>query len=110
DPGDHEQVAGGTAVAAGGAPLLEPDALTLADPGRDADLDLAGAPLDAGAAAGGARVLDDDAPTVAVGARRAEREQSLVVVGDAPPLADRAHDRLGARLGAGAVAGGARCV
>ena len=81
------EVAGRPAVAARAAATLQADALPVVDARRDAHLHLALAPLDAGAATGRARVFDHMAEPAAVAARRAQREQALVVVEHAPALA-----------------------
>ena len=107
DVHDHEEVAGRTAVAAGPTAALEPDALAVGDAGRDADLHLAGAALDARPATRRARIGDHRARPPAHRAGGREREHPLVVVEDATSLAVLAGRRPGAGLGPGAVAGAA---
>ena len=72
------EVAGRSAVRAGRAAALHPDALAVVDARRDADLHLALAALDAAAAAPRARVLDDRPPASTARAHLGERERTLV--------------------------------
>src|SRR2546425_11088294 len=110
DAHDDIEVAGRPPVPPRGAPALQTDALAVADPGRDAPLHLPRPQLVAGTPACGAGALDDHAPAAALGARLAQREQTLVVIEHAPARAAGADDRRRARRGSGAVARGARRV
>src|SRR5207244_314356 len=107
---DDVQVAGRTAVAAGTAATLELDALPVVHAGGDAHLDLARPALHPGAPAVLARVGDLGAAPTAIGARRAEREEPLVLVDDAATAAGRAGEGRAARLRPTAVADGAERV
>src|SRR5205823_3788190 len=103
DARDHVEIAVGAAVAARGAATLQPDALAVTDPRRDADLDLPGPQLGAAALAGRARLIDDRACPAALGAHLAEREVALVLVEHAPTAAPWARVWCRPRFGAGAV-------
>src|SRR4051794_232200 len=103
--GDHEQVAGRPAVAAGLALAGEADARALADAGGDVHAVALRRAHGALAVAGRARVLDDGARAVAAGARLRDREEALALRLEAAALAARADLRLGARPRAGPVAG-----
>src|ERR687887_1041647 len=99
-----DQVPGGRAGLAGLALALEADGGAVADPGGDADLQLAGADLAAPAAAVGARVVDHRAAALAGRAGAGQPEQALVAGDGAAAVAGRAGPRQRARPGAGAVA------
>src|SRR5690606_31919346 len=80
---DDVEVARGSAVAAGGTPILDPDPLAVVHARRDPHLDLARAPLDARPPAGRARVGDDHALAAALRAGPGEGERALVVLQEA---------------------------
>ena len=104
-PDQQMQVAGRPAALARLAPPGQPDALTVVDPGRDADVERTGLGDPAGAPALGTLLVDHGADALALPARLGERERPLVG-GDQPgAVADRARARLGAGLGPAAVAG-----
>src|SRR5512139_120641 len=100
-----EQVAGRAAALAACALALEPDALAVADPGRDAHREGAGAHRPSAAPAVGARVVDDESATPALAAGLGEGEPALVAAGLAAAVADRALPRHRTTPAAGAPAG-----
>src|SRR5690606_6105593 len=75
--------------------------------GRDLHRQVAAPVLRSGAPAVGARVGDDPARAAALGARRAEREEALVLGDHAPPAAGGAGRDRGAGLRPRPVAAGA---
>src|SRR5687767_9837320 len=104
-PYGHKETARGPAVATGLAAALEPDALRVTDAGRHSHLDLTGTAARARTPAVGTGVGDDAAPSGASAAGLAEREEALIVVGDAAAVARRARLRDRARSGTTAFAG-----
>src|SRR5919109_2201160 len=104
----HDEVARGPAREAGLALALVPDLRAVLDPGRDLDRVPLRPALTAGALAGAARFLDHGAVAAAAGARAREREEALVLGGDAAAAAHRADRGRRPRLGAPPAAGRAR--
>src|SRR5581483_8790712 len=98
------QVARRAAALPGRALGLEPDALPVRDPGRDAHLHRPGGGGPAAAVADLAGVVHDQAPALAVAARLGEREGAALAVADVPG-ADAGRADPGRRPGLGAGAG-----